>query len=101
MRRCLAGDLISAAACVAAADPAMWGILARRLLTEADAAHRYAKRFGRAHPDWGNGSLMARANLLGTPKPIVVNSAGFMAAMSLVSSLIADQKAVQKSPYCG
>ncbi len=34
---------------------------AARLLAEADAAHRYAKRHGRPHPMWGNGSLMARA----------------------------------------
>ena len=35
--------------------------LARRMLTEAHAAHHYMRRFGRPHPRWGNGSLMARA----------------------------------------
>lgn len=31
------------------------------LLVKADAADRFRKRFGRAHPAWGNGSLMAAA----------------------------------------
>ena len=59
MRRVLIGDLLAAAAVIgAAADPAQ---TSRSLIAEADAAHRYAKRFGRPHPEWGNGSLMARA----------------------------------------
>jgi serine O-acetyltransferase len=36
-----------------------------RLMAQADAADRYRKRMGRAHPLWGNGTLMARA--LGLP----------------------------------
>lgn len=59
MRRVLIGDLLAAASVIgAAADPARTTLT---LITEADAAHRYAKRFGRPHPCWGNGSLMARA----------------------------------------
>lgn len=33
----------------------------RRMIEEADAAHRYFKRFGHSHVDWGDGSLMAAA----------------------------------------
>ena len=61
MRRCLIGDLLAAASVIAAADPALMQISGARLIAEADAAHRYAKRHGRPHPRWGNGSLMARA----------------------------------------
>ena len=59
MRRVLIGDLLAAAPVIgAAADPCQ---ATQALITQADAAHRYAKRFGRPHPLWGNGSLMARA----------------------------------------
>lgn len=59
MRRILIGDLLAAASVIAAAaDPAA---TTTTLILQADAAHRYAKRFGRPHPFWGNGSLMARA----------------------------------------
>ena len=59
MRRVLIGDLLAAAAVIGvAADPAQ---ATQTLITQADAAHRYTKRFGRPHPRWGNGSLMARA----------------------------------------
>lgn len=99
MRRCLPGDLLSAAACIAAADTAEWRPLADRLLTEADAAHRYAKRFGRAHPVWGNGSLMARANLLGAAIPDL-QSQGFLAALSLIAALLTKRKMASASISC-
>lgn len=59
MRRVLPADLMLGAAYVAAhgGTPAA----ATRLVDEAHAAHRYAKRFGRPHPRWGSGSLMGRA----------------------------------------
>ena len=57
MRRVLVGDVLALAAVMHRhPDPA----LAARLLAEAHAAHRYFRRFGRPHPQWGNGSLMGR-----------------------------------------
>lgn len=64
MRRVLLGDLIAAARCIAGAAPPDRARLAARLIAEADAAHRYAKRLGRPHPQWGMGSLEARAQAL-------------------------------------
>ena len=61
MRRCLIGDIMAAATVLAAADLPAMQISGARLIAEADAAHRYAKRHGRPHGLWGNGSLMARA----------------------------------------
>lgn len=61
MRRCLIGDIMAAASVIGAADAQFMQQKALRLLAEADAAHRYYKRFARPHPTWGNGSLMARA----------------------------------------
>lgn len=100
MRRCLPGDLFSAAACLAAADQACWAALATRLLAESDAAHRYAKRFGRAHPLWGNGSLMARAKLL-TDRPADPQSARFLAALALIAARLSDQKTARSASSCG
>lgn len=91
MRRCLPGDLLSAAACIAAADTSDWPEIANRLLAETDAAHRYFKRFGRSHPTWGNGSLMARANLLGQAAPDL-QSHRFLSALSLICALLTQRK---------
>ncbi len=61
MRRVLHGD-VSAAACVLLAHPpATRPALMRRLLAQAEAADRWRQAHGRAHPLWGNGSLMAAA----------------------------------------
>lgn len=61
MRRCLIGDLLAAADCVVGMAGEDQSRHLARLLAEAHAAHRYARRFGRPHPRWGDGSLMARA----------------------------------------
>lgn len=90
MRRCLPGDLFEAAGLLAASsDPAA---LISRLLDQADAAHRYAKRFGRAHPAWGNGSLMARALAETGPRHPIRHSARFLQALALVATELACRK---------
>ena len=57
MRKCLLGDIITAAAVLGPNSP----LSAVEMIHQAHAAHKYAKRLGRPHPLWGNGSLMARA----------------------------------------
>lgn len=57
MRKCLLGDIITAAAVLRPNSP----LSAADMIHQAHAAHKYAKRLGRPHPKWGNGSLMARA----------------------------------------
>jgi hypothetical protein len=93
MRRCLAGDILAAARVVAAADPARRKPLAQSLIAEA--AHRYAKRKGRAHPLWGNGSLMSRALLLPPRPQINQQSADFLTALALIAQLLAQRKAAR------
>ncbi len=61
MRPVLPGDLVAAGRALLAAPPGERAGLARRLLRDADAADRFRKRLGRAHPEWGNGTLMAAA----------------------------------------
>ncbi|NEY89287.1 DUF7742 family protein [Tabrizicola oligotrophica] len=61
MRRCMLDDLLAGAGRLADVPPALRRNLADRMIHEAHAAHHYMRRFGRPHPGWGNGSLMARA----------------------------------------
>lgn len=90
MRRCLPGDLFEAASLIAASsNPAA---LITRLLDQAHAAHLYAKRFGRAHPAWGNGSLMARALAETGPRHKIPHSAPFLSALALVATQLASRK---------
>lgn len=86
MRRILPGDLIAAAGAVAQ------GAQAARLVDEAHAAHLYAKRFGRPHPRWGGGSLMARA-LMVRPAPLSAGAMPMLSAMISVCSALLDRKA--------
>lgn len=82
MRRVLIGDVMAAARAILSAPPGARAALADRLLAEAHAAHCYFKRYGRAHPHWGDGSLMARALHHGAP-PRGPDRA-FLAALALV-----------------
>ena len=57
MRPVLMGDVVAAARVLMAVPPAARARLMAAMLAEAEAA----EACGRAHPDWGNGSLMAVA----------------------------------------
>ncbi len=61
MRPCLVDDLLAGARRLALVPAPDRPALARRLLSEAHAAHHFMRRFGGPHPRWGNGSLMTRA----------------------------------------
>lgn len=69
MRAVLVGDVWAAARALRALPGPARARACRLLLQEADAAHRYHRRFGRAHPRWGTGSLMARAGQAGPLPP--------------------------------
>lgn len=91
MKRCLPGDLLAAAALVAAAAPGQRLGMIGQLLDQADAAHRYAKRFGRPHPIWGNGSLMARARA-GGPRAANLGSEEFLSSLAALAAELAARK---------
>ncbi len=61
MRPALQGDVTAAALALLAAPPPARGALLARMLHEADAADAHRLATGRAHPDWGTGSLMSAA----------------------------------------
>lgn len=89
MRRILIGDLLAAAFVIGAAvDPAQ---TTQALIAEADAAHRYAKRFGRPHPRWGNGSLMARA-LVAPLRTGDLSSPQILDALALLCAALATRR---------
>ncbi len=61
MRQILHGDVVAAARVLRAVPEAARPGLIARLLDEAHWADLYRKRTGRAHPVWGDGSLMTAA----------------------------------------
>lgn len=61
MRPVLADDILLAARAISAVSEAERPLRLQRWLQEAHWADRYRKRLRRSHPQWGNGSLMARA----------------------------------------
>ena len=91
MRRVLLGDLMAAAQYVAAMPAGAQTGAAAALIARADAAHRYAKQFGRAHPIWGFGNLQALAlmgKLAGAPNfdlsdPRILQAIGAVSAALL------------------
>lgn len=73
MMRALAPADISAAARVLLRLPeAVRAEAMARMVGEAEAADRYRKRLGRAHPLWGNGTLeaVARARPMAVPRAL-------------------------------
>lgn len=63
--------------------------IARQILAEVDAAARHLLKCGRAHPEFGDGSLMARCLALSPIAEPLANDPAFLA------SLIASCKALR------
>ncbi len=57
MRRVLHGDLVQMARMLLTCPPSERERTCRRAIAEAHAADKYRRRFGRRHPDFGDGSL--------------------------------------------
>lgn len=92
MRRILNGDLMAAAAVLAAAPMASRAALARQILSETHAAHSYFKRFGRPHARWGDGSLLTRALAFDHRTPRNLSDAAFLAALAQMTRACATHK---------
>lgn len=61
MRPVLHGDVSNAARALLNVPRGARATLCARLIAEAEMADRFVRRTGRAHPFWGNGSLMSAA----------------------------------------
>ena len=96
MRRVLIGDLLAAAAVIRSQpNPAA---ACQTLIGQADAAHRYAKRFGRPHPRWGNGSLMARALAAPVSGAVNLSDPDLLAALSWLCAALSARRRVGAPP---
>jgi hypothetical protein len=82
MRRCMLDDLVACARRLSIEPAGLRPDVARRLIHEAHTAHHYAKRYGRPHQKWGNGSLMTRALADGpfVPQALCLGSLAVIAA---------------------
>ncbi len=88
MRKVLLCDLTAAAQILALRPASDRAALLDSLIDQAHAADRYARRFGRLHPVWGNGSLMARA-LAEWPPSTPPQDHDYWHSLSLVCAAIA------------
>jgi hypothetical protein len=95
MRRILSGDLIAAAAVLAAAPIASRAELARQILAQTHAAHAYFKRFGRPHALWGDGSLLTRALAFDHRTPPNLSDAAFLCVLAQMARACAAHKGRQ------
>lgn len=69
MREVVHGDVVATACALMAVPPEGWEARIAGYLIRADAADRYRRRIGRAHPHWGNGSLMGAVLSGGDVRP--------------------------------
>ncbi|MGB8623260.1 MAG: hypothetical protein WCD16_10615 [Paracoccaceae bacterium] len=84
MRPVLHGDVVAAARALLPLPERARRDALRGMLTRAGAADAYRKRFGRAHPDWGNGSLMAVAQRGATAPEPFLDVSDYCRCMALV-----------------
>ncbi len=83
MRPVMHGDLTAAARHLLTLPDSLRASSCAQLITQADAADRYRKRFGRAHPAWGNGTLMASARRQPLPREPHLHDADYAACLIL------------------
>lgn len=91
MRAITQGDVSAATRAVLNLPADVRSAAVRAMLEKAHAADRFRKRCGRAHPVWGNGSLMGIAlsvrNRMGEPR---LSDLGHLEAMATVIDAILD-----------
>lgn len=90
MRTILLGDVIAVARALLAVSPIGRPELLHDIVNQTDVAHRFSKRLFKPHPTWGNGSLMARANLEPqVAEPFLADIAYLQALQLVIDALIA------------
>ena len=92
MRPVMHGDLTALARHLLILPPPRRPAACARLMAQADAADRYRKRFGRAHPVWGNGTLMARALATLPPPEPGLQDADYAGCLVLVLTHLAARR---------
>lgn len=92
MRPVLHGDVVAVARAVMTLPAAMRGRRIRAYLDMALAADAYRKRFGRAHPVWGNGALMSAVGPLAGAEP-PLSDRRYCASLAQVFEVLLDWRA--------
>lgn len=92
MRPILPGDAVAAARALYARPPAARLGAMATMLARAEAADAYRKRFHRAHPAWGNGSLMALAQREDLPPEPPLDDPDYCRCLALVFATLADRR---------
>ncbi|WP_212525979.1 hypothetical protein [Actibacterium sp. MT2.3-13A] len=88
MRPVLQGDVIAAAQAVLRLPEGEREAALRAMMARAAAADAYRKRLGRAHPLWGNGSLMAVARRGPLPPAPSLSDREFCRCLALVYEVL-------------
>lgn len=91
MRPVLLGDLVAAACAIYPLPEAARAAEAARMLAQARAADVYRKRFGRGHPLWGNGSLMAVACARPRIREPFLNDGTYLRCLAVVIAALEGQ----------
>lgn len=90
MRPVLHGDIVSAARAVLTLPSGARKPAIRRMFLQAEAADTYRLRHGKAHPVWGNGSLMAVARMQPLPAEPALGDTDYCACMADVFEALID-----------
>lgn len=88
MQEVLIEDVLNAAAAIADLPPPRRHWVAMRMVAEAAAADKYRRKTGRAHPRWGDGSLMTAARRRPCAASRRLTSAGFRRALCQVIEML-------------
>ena len=93
MRPILPGDLDAGVRLLLTLPPGAHPGRAAALVWQADTADRWRKRTGRAHPLWGDGSLLTAARMVGARAPVWCCDAAYCAALAILLGSIAAHRA--------
>lgn len=98
MRPLTHGDLVAAACAVLSLRPEDRESGIARMIAQAEAADRFRRRNGRAHPAWGNGSLMAAALMRPRAREPFLDDREYCACLALVIDVLLRRAGGKTSP---
>lgn len=90
MRSVSGAEVLLFARLLLVVSPDQHGRFADRILDEVEEAGRHQRVFGSCHPQYGDGSLMARCLSLSPPREPVAGDPAFLAALIAVCRAILD-----------
>jgi hypothetical protein len=88
MRSPLASEIVLLARILSRLNPQDRPAQAVSILAETDKADAHRRETGHAHPDFGDGSLMARCSLLFPPAEPLADDSDFLACLALAANAV-------------